>query len=174
MKVRRELGNHNNDFRVSSLTMSPDTQFHFPPQQFKPRLYSRLRAEHGAENLRHFEVGVDLRTLPEGEYADVIYENFARGLFLREGIESTSLAWDYEADTMEQRWWLLMPEGVEYRSFRLIGYPTENPKLVEVMKPVTEFRSNDFKILAFKLLGLKAGYTYELSWFYSRRSTLPH
>ena len=64
--------------------------------------------------------------------------------------------------------------GVEYRSFQLIGYPMGNPELVDIMKPVTEFRSNDFKILAFKLLGLKAGYTYELSWFYSRRSTVPH
>ena len=27
-------------------------------------------------------------------------------------------------------------------------------------------RSNDFTILAFKLLALKAGYTYELTWFY--------
>jgi hypothetical protein len=174
MKVRKEPGNHSNNFRVSSLTRSPNTRFHFPPQQFKPKLYSSLRTESGGQNLYHFEVGVDLRTLPEGEYADVIYENFAQGLFLREGIESTSLSWDYEVDTMEQRWWLLMPEGVEYRSFQLIGYPMGNPELVEIMKPVTEFRSNDFKILAFKLLGLKAGYTYELSWFYSRRSTVPH
>ena len=48
----------------------------------------------------------------------------------------------------------------------MIRYPTGTSEMVESIKPVTEFRVNDSTILAFKLLALKAGYTYELTWFY--------
>jgi hypothetical protein len=34
------------------------------------------------------------------------------------------------------------------------------------VEPVTRFLAEDFTILAFKLLALRAGYTYELTWFY--------
>lgn len=168
MRVRKEPGNRCNNFRVNILAASPNTQVRFPPQQLKPKLYSRILTEWRGENLRQFEVGADFRKVPDGESVDVIYEHFSRGFFLSAGRESTSLSFDTEADTMEQKWWLLMPAGEEYRSFQLVRYPSARPDVVEIVKPVTEFRSSDFKILAFKLLGLKAGYTYELTWFYRR------
>ena len=59
-----------------------------------------------------------------------------------------------------------MPEGKEYRSFRIIRYETGKPEKVEAVKVVTEYLAEDFTILAFKLLSLKAGYTYEVSWTY--------
>jgi hypothetical protein len=31
---------------------------------------------------------------------------------------------------------------------------------------VTEYLADDFSILAFKLVGLKHGYTYEVTWYY--------
>ena len=34
------------------------------------------------------------------------------------------------------------------------------------MKVVTEYLAEDYTILAFKLLSLEAGYTYEITWFY--------
>jgi hypothetical protein len=34
------------------------------------------------------------------------------------------------------------------------------------VKVVTEYLGDDYTILAFKLLALKAGYTYEITWFY--------
>ena len=61
-----------------------------------------------------------------------------------------------------------MSAGAEYRSFQIIEYPTQTPEAVEIVKPVTEFRSNDF-ILAFKLLRIRVGYTYDLTWFYRDR-----
>ena len=59
-----------------------------------------------------------------------------------------------------------MPQGRVYRAWQLVRYPKGSPDKVENVKPVSEFRANDFTILAFKLLALKAGYTYELTWFY--------
>lgn len=34
------------------------------------------------------------------------------------------------------------------------------------MNVVTRYLAQDYSILAFKLLALKPGYTYELTWFY--------
>jgi predicted acylesterase/phospholipase RssA len=166
LKVRKEASSSSNTFYVSLVALSPDTQVRFPPQQLTPRLYSMPWNDKRAKGLRHFEVGVDFAKVPQGESVDVVYEHLSRGRFLGVGVGAASLAFPIEANTIEQSWWVLMPQGREYRTFQLIRYPTGKPTSPEIVKPVTEFRSNDFKILAFKLLGLKEGYTYELTWFY--------
>jgi hypothetical protein len=48
----------------------------------------------------------------------------------------------------------------------LIRYKFGKPETAENVNLVTEYLANDFTILAFKLLALKAGYTYEISWSY--------
>ena len=59
-----------------------------------------------------------------------------------------------------------LPEGREYRTFQLIRYKTGKPEAAENVKVVTEYLADDYTILAFKLLSLEAGYTYEITWFY--------
>jgi hypothetical protein len=59
-----------------------------------------------------------------------------------------------------------MPQGREYRSFKVIRYEMGKPETAENVKLVTEYLADDFTILAFKLLALKAGYIYEITWFY--------
>jgi hypothetical protein len=167
LKVRRDRESSSNEFRVSVLALSPNTQVRFPPQELKPKLYSREVTIPGrAENLRRFEVAAGFDKVPIGESVDIIYEHLSPGLFLQSGIESTTLSFDVEAETVELSRWLLMPQGREYRSFEMVRYPTGNPKAVESVTPVTEFRASDYSILAFKLLALHAGYTYELTWLY--------
>jgi hypothetical protein len=48
----------------------------------------------------------------------------------------------------------------------LVRYETEKPAVVENVKVVTQYLADDNTILAFKLLSLKAGYTYEITWSY--------
>ena len=67
---------------------------------------------------------------------------------------------------MELTRWLLLPQGREYRTFQLIRYKTGKPEVAENVKIVTEYLADDYTILAFKLLSLEAGYTYEITWFY--------
>jgi hypothetical protein len=62
--------------------------------------------------------------------------------------------------------WILLPKGKEYRSFRVVRYKTENPDKVEPVKIVTEYLAEDYTILAYKLLSVDAGYTYEVTWYY--------
>ena len=62
--------------------------------------------------------------------------------------------------------WILMPKGKEYENFRLVRYETGKPDKAEAVRIVTEYLAEDYSIIAFKLLGLKRGYTYDLSWSY--------
>jgi predicted acylesterase/phospholipase RssA len=155
------------DFRVSVLALSPDTQVRFPPQQLTPKLYSRpFGVSANDQQLLHFEVGADFRKVPSGDFADIIYEHFSPGLFLREGVKSTTLTFEVEAETVELTRWLLLPRDRKYESFQLIRYETGKPETPEKVSIVTRYLAEDDTILAFKLLSLKAGYTYELTWYY--------
>ena len=104
--------------------------------------------------------------MPAGDYVDLIYEQLSPGVFLGEGVGSNTLAFDVEAETVEMTRWLLMPQGKEYRSFQLTRHKTGKPETTEDVKIATEYLAEDYTILAFKLLSLKAGYTYEITWSY--------
>jgi predicted acylesterase/phospholipase RssA len=168
LKVLKEHENtSNNLFRVSVLALSSQTQVRFPSQQLNPKLYARnLESSGRGERLMHWEVGADFQKVPAGDAVDVIYEHFSPGLFVREGVGSSTLTFDVEADTVELTRWLLLPEGKEYRNYQLIRYETGKPAVAENVKVVTQYLAEDNTVLAFKLLSLKAGYTYEITWFY--------
>jgi hypothetical protein len=168
LKVRKELDSAtNNNFRVSVLALSPETQIRFPRQQLSPKLYSRsLESPRTGEKLAHWEVGANFEKVPAGESVDIIYEHLSPGLFLREGVGSTTLAFEVEGETVELSRWLLLPHGREYRTFQLIRYKTGHPETAENVDVVTRYLADDYTILAFKLLSLEAGYTYENTWFY--------
>ena len=70
------------------------------------------------------------------------------------------------AETAEVTRWLLLLKGREYRNFRIVRYKTKTPDKVEAVKIVTEYLAEDYTILAYKLLSVNAGYTYEVTWFY--------
>ena len=168
LKVLRKPDNTtDNNFRVSVLALSPQTQVRFPTQQLEPKLYGRsLGSSRTSSNQMHFEVGTDFEKVPPGDSVDIIYEHLSPGLFVREGAGSNTLAFEVEADTVELSRWLLMPEDKAYRTFQLIRYKTGKPMAVEEVDVVTEYLAEDYTILAFKLLSLEAGYTYEITWYY--------
>jgi predicted acylesterase/phospholipase RssA len=168
LKVQKRLeATTNQPFRVSVLALSPATQVRFPAQQLAPKLYSRtLESTARNEKLIHWEIGADFAKVPAGDSVDLIYEHISPGLFLRDGVGSTTLSFDVEAETVELSRWLLLPRGLEYRTFQMIRYETGKPATAEHVKVVTQYLSDNASILAFKLLALKAGYTYEITWFY--------
>jgi hypothetical protein len=157
----------NNLFRVTVLALSPATQVRFPPQQLKPKLYSQtVESSSRGEKQTHWEVGVDFQKVPAGDFVDIIYEHSSPGLFLRDGVDSTTLQFEVEAETVELTRWILLPQGKEYRNWQLVRYQTGKTETAENVKVVTEYLAEDYTILAFKLLSLNAGYTYEITWFY--------
>ena len=168
LKVFKQPENSSNHlFRVGLQAISPKTQVRFPPQQLKPKLLAHNidGAEHGDKQVR-WEAAVDFEKVPAGDTVDIIYEHLSPGDFLRQGDGSTTLTFDVEAETAEFSRWLLLPKGKEYRTFHLIRYETGKPGDAEDVNVVTEYLAEDSTILAFKLLSLKPGYTYEITWYY--------
>jgi hypothetical protein len=79
---------------------------------------------------------------------------------------SATLTFEPLAKTGELTRWILMPEGREYKSHRLVRYEKGKPETVEPFKPATEYLATNYSIIAFKLLSLEPGYVYELTWYY--------
>jgi hypothetical protein len=97
---------------------------------------------------------------------DLIYEHYSPGEFLQRGENSTTITFPFQMDTAEVTRWFLMPEAKEYQTFHIIRYEKGKPEKVEPVKVVTEYLADDYTILAYKLMSLKAGYTYEVTWNY--------
>ena len=165
VKLPENVGNHL--FRIDVLAVSPKTVMRFPPQQLQAKLQrSAVDSSIPNEKKCRWQVSYDFQPVPAGDYVDLIYEHQSPGQFLQRGDNRTAMTFSILADTAELTTWILMPEGKEYRSFRIIRYEIGKPEKVEPVKVVTEYLADDFTILAFKLLSLKAGYMYELSWHY--------
>jgi hypothetical protein len=165
LKQPENTGNHL--FRIHLLPFSPLAQIRFPSQQLKPKLrMSHVESSVPGEKKCHWEASVDFQRVPAGDSVDFIYEHQSPGEFVQHSEGSVSLAFEIHAETAELTRWFLMPEGKEYRSFRTIRYETGKPGKTEAVKIATEYLAEDYTILAFKLLSLKPGYTYEVTWLY--------
>jgi hypothetical protein len=153
-------------FRVVALTTDPEAQFRFPPTQYQPRL-RRTSVENSSthEESSHFEVSVDLSKVPKDQAVDVIYEFYSRGVFLKRGKNSTTVTFRSAVDALEYTRWFLLPRGEEYRSYQIVRYEIGKPETAEVVKAHTDYMVDDHSIIAFKMALVKAGYTFEVTWF---------
>lgn len=157
----------NNHFRVQLLQRSPLSQVRFPPQQVPARArVSNAESSAPGQKERAWEASFDFEKVPTGEYVDLIIEYISPGQFLKRGETSTSFPFEIDADTAEVTRWLLLPRGKEYRDFRIVRYKTGMPSKVEEVNIITKYLAEDSTILAYKLLSVDGGYTYEVTWFY--------
>ena len=157
----------NNLFHVYLLGTSPKMAVRFPTQQLQPKLsMSRVEDATRGQKEYHWRASYDFQHVPAGEFVDLIVEYHSPGQYLQRGGNGTAMVFPIHADTAELTAWILMPEGKEYQSFRIVRYETGKPENVEAVKVVTEYLAEEFTIIAFKLLSLKSGYTYEVSWTY--------
>jgi predicted acylesterase/phospholipase RssA len=157
----------NNSFRIHLLPTSPLTQVRFPPLQVPAKLrMSNVESSVPGQKKCRWEASFDFEKVPAGENVDLIFEELSPGGFLHRGENSTTLSADIQSETAEVTRWVLLPKGREYRSFRIVRYRTGKPDSVEAVKVVTEYLAKDYTILAYKLLSVNAGYTYEVTWFY--------
>jgi hypothetical protein len=167
LKVQKTENHGKNVFRVTTLATHPDSQFRFPPQRFQPRLYQMFVENPNAqEKTCQFEVKVDLSKAPTGQVVDVFYEHYSPGGFVQRGEISTTIAFRSEFDAAEVTRWILLPRGREYRSFEILRHETGKPTTAEVVKGFTEYLADDSSIIAYKMASVKAGYTFEVTWFY--------
>jgi predicted acylesterase/phospholipase RssA len=150
------------------LTTDPAADIKFPHQQVQPRLRKCVNpAPLSAEGQPAvWEVAYDLRRVPPGEPVDLFIEFHASGKFLTREDNRTTLRFITLADTAELTQWILMPARHQYQNFQITRSPVDSPEKIEPVRVVTEYLANDYTILAYKLLALKGGYKYEVSWVY--------
>jgi predicted acylesterase/phospholipase RssA len=164
-KQPENAGNH--FFHVDLLAISPQTAVRLPTQQLQPKLArSGVKGLSPGQKDYQWRATYDFQHVPAGEFVDLIVEYHSPGRYLQRGADGTGLVFPIRADTAELTTWILMPDGREYQSFRIIRYETEKPDTVESVKLVAEYLAEDFTIIAFKLLSLKSGHTYDVSWTY--------
>ncbi|MFL5339576.1 MAG: patatin-like phospholipase family protein [Gemmataceae bacterium] len=168
LKILKSPDNNGREvFRVDLLAASPRTQVRFPVQQLRPKLQvTNTEGPRPGERLARYQAVLDFTKVPEGDTVDFVYEHYSPGVFLQRGETFTTLTFQHEVDAAEVTRWILMPEGKDYRDFRILRYKTGKPGTAEVLKGFTEYLAEDSSILAYKLISVKSGYTYEITWFY--------
>src|SRR5262249_38212802 len=144
-----------------------NTAVRFPPQQLQPKLLmGNVESLASGGKKCQWQAGYDFQSVPAGEIVDLVAEAHSSGRFLQRGEDGTALTFLLRAPTAELTMWILMPERTEYRSFRIVRHQTGKPETAEAVKVVTEYLADDYTIIAFKLLSLKPGYTYDVQWYY--------
>jgi hypothetical protein len=165
--VKERETKENNLFRLHLLPTAPETVIHFPAQLLQPKLRrSAVASSVPGQEECHWEASFDFQSVPSGEYVDLLVEYRSRGAYLEGGQSGTAFSIPVQTDTAELTMWILMPRGKQYRDFHISRHETGKPETVETVHVVTEYLAEDFTILAFKLLALKRGWTYVISWVY--------
>jgi hypothetical protein len=165
--VKQGEGTENNLLRLRLLPTSPKTLIRFPAQRLQPTLrVSDLESSVPGQEECRWEASFDFQGVPAGEYVDLIVEELSPGLYLQRGQNGTAMSFPVQAETAELTTWVLMPRGRVYRDFRISRHETGKPEKTEAVHIVTEYLADDFTILAFKLLALKPGWKYEVTWVY--------
>jgi hypothetical protein len=165
LKEREKTGN--NLFRLHLLPTSPLTAIRFPTQQLRPRLRmcEVASSEPGQEECR-WEADFDFLSVPAGDFAELLVDERSAGRYLEGGQGGAGIEFHVQAETAELATWLLMPRGKEYRSFQITRNRTGKPETSEAFRPITEYLADDYTILAFKLVGLGPGWTYQVRWVF--------
>jgi hypothetical protein len=60
--------------------------------------------------------------------------------------------------------WLLLPEGRQYHNFELLRYQNGKESVPERVTPAYQFDTLEGQVLAFALLNVNPGFTYEARW----------
>ena len=119
----------------------------------------------GREECR-WEADFDFLGVPAGDFAEVMLDERSPGIYLEGGLGGAGITFLVQAQTGELTTWLLMPREREYQSFNISRHQTGKPETSETFRPVTEYLADDYTIIAFKLVSLGPGWTYQVRWIY--------
>jgi hypothetical protein len=168
MKVLKQRENTKNHlFRLQLLPTSRQTAVRFPPQLLRPRLrMCEVDNSVPGQGECRWEADFDFLGVPAGDFVELILDERSPGEFVEGGQGGGGITFRVHAETGELTTWLLMPRGREYRSFAITRHKTGKPETSEVFRPVTEYLADDYTILAFKLVALDPGWTYQVRWVF--------
>jgi hypothetical protein len=168
VKVRKEVENPQggNIFRYRIFSSRPEDSFRFPTQDLEPKLRKVCDGEDAGQRENcQWEVSCDFTEVPAGEWRDIVVEGQSNGMFLRRGVNSTHMIVEFPTEISEVNFWILMPRRL-YRDWWILRQTKGKIGSAKALNPATEFLADNKEIIGFKLLSVKPGYTYELSWNY--------
>jgi hypothetical protein len=171
LKLRENKENKENKeknlFRLHLLPTSPDTATRFPPQLLRPTLrMCEMESSTPGHEKYSWEADFDFRDVPSGDFVELVLDERSPGQYLEGGQGGAELSFQVSARTGELVTWILMPRGREYVNFHITRQQTEKPETSEAFRPVTEYLADDYTIIAFKLVSLPPGWTYQVRWVY--------
>jgi hypothetical protein len=108
-----------------------------------------------------FEVAFNLSKVPAHETVDLPIE-FMSNEPAKGAADSATFYVDDETGLLSC--WLLLPEGKQYQNFALLRYEDGKERVPERVIPAYEFDTLEGRVLAFALLNVKPGFTYEARW----------
>ena len=108
-----------------------------------------------------YEVAFNLSKVPPHETVDLPIE-FMSSEPARGAADSATFYVDDETGLLSC--WLLLPEGKQYQNFELLRYQNGKEKVPERVTPAYEFDTLEGGVLAFGLLNVEPGFTYEARW----------
>jgi hypothetical protein len=108
-----------------------------------------------------YEVAFNLSNEPPHETVDLPIE-FMSSAPATGAADSATFYVDDETGLLSC--WLLLPEGKQYQNFELLRYQNEKAKVPERVTPAYEFDTLEGRVLAFGLLNVEPGFTYEARW----------
>jgi predicted acylesterase/phospholipase RssA len=108
-----------------------------------------------------YEVAFNLSKVPAHETVDLPIE-FMSSEPARGAVDAATFYVDDETGLLSC--WLLLPEGKQYENFELLRFQNGKEKVLERVTPAYEFETLEGRVLAFGLLNVEPGFTYEARW----------
>ena len=115
----------------------------------------------GGAPIHIFEVEFNLSNVPAHEAVDLPIEYMSNEPATG-AADSATFYVDDETGLLSC--WLLLPEGKQYQNFDLLRYQNQNERVPERVTPAYNFDTLEGRVLAFALLNVKPGFTYEARW----------
>ena len=119
------------------------------------------------EKLVHWEIGADFEKVPAGDSVDIIYEHLSPGLFLREGVGFIHAGIRCRGGNGRADAVAAAARGQRVSHLSVDSLP--DGKARGRREREGRHRVSGRRLLRFwrlSCLSLKAGYTYEITWFY--------
>jgi hypothetical protein len=108
-----------------------------------------------------YEIAFDLSKVPAGAVVDLPLEAMLREPRPKR-LQSANC--NVDADTGVLNIWVLLPEGKQLQSFDLLRTSAAKGSAPELITPASHMDTPDGDLLAFSLLSVKPGYTFECRW----------
>lgn len=138
-----------------------------PLDQQHPVAFRALKNEEpqASSPLTVFEVEFDLSKVPARDVVDLSFEMQIHDI---SPVDNQLINFYVDAETGLLSYWLLLPQGKRAERFELLRYANEKGQAPVSVIPAHQLDAVGDQMLAFTLLSLKPGLTYECRWAYQK------